>query len=74
MCSCAMWSVQVRSETLDSKFKIRICRHPIHSKPKPNGYRSLHLIVSVPVYFAAKKKVLPVEAQIRTIAMDLLNF
>jgi len=38
--------------------------------PKPNGYRSLHLIVSVPVYFAEQKKDVKVEVQIRTIAMD----
>ncbi len=40
------------------------------ANPKPNGYRSLHLIVSVPVYFAEQKKDMKVEVQIRTIAMD----
>ena len=40
------------------------------ANPKPNGYRSLHLIVSVPVYFAEQKKNMKVEVQIRTIAMD----
>ncbi len=38
--------------------------------PKPNGYRSLHLIVRVPVFFAKYKKDMKVEVQIRTIAMD----
>ncbi len=38
--------------------------------PKPNGYRSLHLIVEVPVFFAEHKKNVKVEVQIRTIAMD----
>lgn len=38
--------------------------------PKPNGYRSLHLIVKVPVFFADQKRELKVEVQIRTIAMD----
>ena len=38
--------------------------------PKPNGYRSLHLIVEVPVFFAKFKKSMKVEVQIRTIAMD----
>ena len=38
--------------------------------PKPNGYRSLHLIVKVPVYFAETKRDMIVEVQIRTIAMD----
>jgi len=40
------------------------------ANPKGNGYRSLHLIVSVPVYLSTGKKVVPVEIQIRTIAMD----
>ncbi len=38
--------------------------------PKDNGYRSLHLIVSVPVFFANISKKIEVEVQIRTIAMD----
>ncbi|MBQ3103757.1 MAG: GTP pyrophosphokinase family protein [Oscillospiraceae bacterium] len=38
--------------------------------PKPNGYRSLHLVVSIPVFFANEKKDVKVEVQIRTIAMD----
>ena len=39
-------------------------------KPKMNGYRSLHLIISVPVYFSDHKEQIRVEVQIRTIAMD----
>ena len=39
-------------------------------KPKPNGYRSLHLIVSVPIYLAKHKRSMKVEIQLRTIAMD----
>ncbi len=38
--------------------------------PKPNGYRSLHLIVKVPVFLSKGVKNIPVEVQIRTIAMD----
>jgi putative GTP pyrophosphokinase len=38
--------------------------------PKPSGYRSLHLIVSVPVFFEGGKKDVKAEVQIRTIAMD----
>ena len=38
--------------------------------PKPNGYRSLHLIVSIPIFLAREKKEMQVEIQIRTIAMD----
>ncbi len=40
------------------------------SHPKDNGYRSLHLIVEVPVFLSEGKLMLPVEVQIRTIAMD----
>ncbi len=38
--------------------------------PKPNGYRSYHMIVEVPVFFTDCKKNLKVEVQLRTIAMD----
>lgn len=40
------------------------------AKPKPNGYRSLHVIVRIPVYFLDAKQMIPVEVQLRTIAMD----
>lgn len=39
--------------------------------PKPNGYRSLHLVIEVPVSFSGVTVPLPVEVQLRTIAMDL---
>ncbi|MEA4944970.1 MAG: GTP pyrophosphokinase family protein [Propionicimonas sp.] len=38
--------------------------------PKPNGYRSLHLIVQVPVFLSDHTELVYVEIQIRTIAMD----
>ncbi len=38
--------------------------------PKPNGYRSLHLIISVPIFLRNEKKNMKVEVQLRTIAMD----
>ena len=38
--------------------------------PKPNGYQSLHLIVSVPVFLSDRVEQVTVEVQIRTIAMD----
>jgi len=38
--------------------------------PKPNGYRSLHLVVRVPVFYSSGKEQVPVEIQTRTIAMD----
>ncbi len=38
--------------------------------PKETGYRSLHLVVEVPIYLKTGKMKLPVEIQMRTIAMD----
>ena len=49
-------------EVIEVKYYIR--------QPKENGYRSLHLIVTVQVYFSETTKNIPVEIQIRTIAMD----
>ncbi len=38
--------------------------------PKPNGYKSLHLLVEVPVFMSDREERMCVEIQIRTIAMD----
>ncbi|MBR6563326.1 MAG: GTP pyrophosphokinase family protein [Clostridia bacterium] len=40
------------------------------NNPKPNGYRSLHLIVTVPIFLAREKRLMKVEIQLRTISMD----
>jgi len=47
-----------------------VTRKDYIAEPKPNGYRSLHLIVRVPVFFADRRREMKVEVQIRTIAMD----
>ena len=39
-------------------------------QPKENGYRSLHLIVEVPIFLQDRKKLMNVEVQFRTIAME----
>lgn len=39
-------------------------------KPKPNGYRSYHMIVRVPIYVADETHMVNAEIQLRTIAMD----
>lgn len=39
--------------------------------PKENGYRSLHIVVSIPVFLADRVEATPVEIQIRTIGMDM---
>ncbi|MBQ7903392.1 MAG: GTP pyrophosphokinase family protein [Oscillospiraceae bacterium] len=38
--------------------------------PKSNGYRSLHLIVAIPIFLENEKRMMKVEIQLRTIAMD----
>jgi len=40
------------------------------AQPKPNGYRSLHLIVEIPVFLSEQVVSVPVEVQLRTVAMD----
>jgi putative GTP pyrophosphokinase len=40
------------------------------ANPKPNGYRSLHLIVEIPVFLSDRVVAVPVEVQLRTVAMD----
>lgn len=39
--------------------------------PKENGYRSLHIVVTVPVFLSSKTVLTPVEIQLRTIGMDM---
>lgn len=40
------------------------------SEPKPNGYRSYHIIVGIPVYCLDGMEYFPVEIQFRTMSMD----
>ena len=50
---------------------IKLVRRSDYIKyPKPSGYRSLHLVVEVPVFLTDKTEHVPVEIQFRTIAMD----
>ncbi|MBR5547981.1 MAG: GTP pyrophosphokinase family protein [Clostridia bacterium] len=59
------------AELLARQDDLRIIRMRDYIKePKSNGYRSLHVIVEVPVFLSTGKELLPVEVQIRTIAMD----
>lgn len=58
-------------EVLKEHEDIKILKMKDYIKnPKPNGYRSLHLIVEVPVYLTNHVEHAKVEIQIRTIAMD----
>lgn len=47
-----------------------VARKDYIRNPKPNGYRSLHLILEVPIFLTDEKKMMRVEVQFRTIAMD----
>ena len=47
-----------------------ISRKDYIQHPKPSGYRSLHLIISVPIFLENEKRNVKVEVQLRTIAMD----
>lgn len=47
-----------------------IARKDYIANPKPSGYRSLHLIVEVPIFLKNEKRMMKVEVQLRTIAMD----
>lgn len=38
--------------------------------PKSNGYRSLHLLIQLPIFLSNQSRMTKVEIQIRTIAMD----
>lgn len=47
-----------------------IARKDYIENPKENGYRSLHLIVQTPIFLKEEKRMVKVEVQLRTIAMD----
>lgn len=47
-----------------------ISRKDYIANPKPNGYRSLHLIIGIPIFLSTGKKMMKAEVQFRTIAMD----
>ena len=38
--------------------------------PKPNGYKSYHMVVSVPIFLSNCRRDMKVEVQIRSVAMD----
>lgn len=63
--------IYILAEELCSQDDIRlIARKDYIKDPKPNGYRSLHLIVEIPIFLMTEKKFMRVEVQFRTIAMD----
>ncbi len=59
------------SECLLEQDDIRLVKKKDYiQNPKENGYRSLHLIVEVPIFLHDQKRFMKVEVQLRTIAMD----
>ena len=63
--------IYMLAQALAKQDDITVLREKDYIKnPKPNGYRSYHMIVSVPVFFSDRTKEIAVEVQIRTIAMD----
>lgn len=63
--------VYMLEEALLKQDDIRLIeRKDYIANPKPNGYRSLHLIVEIPIFLATEKRFMKAEIQLRTIAMD----
>ena len=59
------------SDLLIEQDDIQLIRTKDYIKnPKPSGYRSLHLIVEIPIFLSNEKRFMRVEVQLRTIAMD----
>lgn len=59
------------AECLTSQDDITLIEYKDYIRnPKENGYRSLHLIVEVPIFLQNEKRNMKVEVQLRTIAME----
>jgi len=63
--------IYMLSEALLKQDDIKLVEKKDYIKnPKPNGYRSLHLIIEIPIFLHDRKKMMKVEVQLRTISMD----
>ena len=59
------------ADCLISQDDVRLIEKKDYIKnPKPNGYRSLHLIVEIPIFIVGEKKLVKAEVQLRTVAME----
>ena len=63
-----VYDLAYRLASMDDLVVVKVKDYIVN--PKKSGYRSLHLIVSVPVFVSGQKHMVPVEVQLRTIAMD----
>ena len=67
-----MDDIYVIEELLLKQADVQLIKRKDYIKtPKGNGYRSLHIVVSIPVFLAHSVEKVPVEIQIRTIGMDM---
>ncbi len=63
--------IYLLADCLERQDDVRIIKKKDYIKnPKPNGYRSLHLIVEIPIFLCEEKKIIKAEIQLRTIAME----
>lgn len=63
--------IYMLAESLSKQDDIKVLEIKDYIKnPKENGYRSLHLIVEIPIFLLNEKRYMMVEVQLRTIAMD----
>ncbi|MDY2629848.1 MAG: GTP pyrophosphokinase family protein [Clostridium sp.] len=63
--------IYMLAECLLSQDDVKLIEKKDYIKnPKKSGYRSLHLIIEVPIFLRNEKKAMKVEVQLRTIAMD----
>ena len=71
ICSFLSDIYQVRDALLTQRDLTVLDERDYITKPKSNGYKSLHLIVQVPVFLSDRMEDVVVEIQLRSIAMDL---